>query len=184
MSGFYLLKKILLNHFYAIATLVLKPRLELYVKTRLQALLYIYKNVTLIYLQQLTTISGLGPYPLLSVSLFLAATHHNFFPQSLGNFRFVSLNFSFSIGFIWFFCGFVWVSFDLLVGFVCASFFMIFSMTCFGIVFVSFLYFRLWWHRLDHYNRHWGTCIWLPWRFGALLMEVTIAIMVKEFVKC
>ena len=112
------------------------------------------------------------PYPLLSVSLFLAATHHNFFPQSLGNFRFVSLNFSFSIGFIWFF-----------VGFVCASFFMVFSMTCFGIVFVSFLYFPLWWHRLDHYNCHWRTCIWLPWRFGALVMEVTVAITVKEFVK-
>ena len=143
MSGYYLLKKILLNNFYAIATLVLKPRLELYVKTRLQALVYIYKNVTLIYLQRLTTISGLGPYPLLSVSLFLAATHHNFFPQSLGNFRFVSLNFSFSIGFIWFFCGFVWVSFDLFVGFVwfvCIDFHGIFNelfwvCVCFPFVF-------------------------------------------------
>ena len=55
--------------------------------------------------------------------------------------------FCFSMGFIWFFCLFVWVSFDLCVSFVwyvCAFYFIVFSMICFAFVFIFYFYFRLW----------------------------------------
>ena len=104
---------------------------------------------------------SLGNYPVYPLSLSatsgLFLSTHIFLFNLFNSLFLLNLNpqrlWVFSVGFIWFICGFflgsIWL-FVSFVWFVCASCFMVFSMICFGFVFIFYFYFNLWFYNANY----------------------------------